>query len=102
MNHIKGYHYLSKGGESSKMSSIGRMVDNVVMGIIAVVIFILVGVALGPTVIAAVADINATTLSGIPLASVIVLLGTYFPAFYYLALVLGGISAIWAIVKFRD
>jgi len=88
--------------KNQKMSSIGRMVDNVVMGIIAVVIFLLVGVALGPTVIASVADINATTLSGVPLASVIILLGDYFPAFYYLALVLGGISAIWAIVKFRD
>ena len=72
------------------------------MGVLTVVIFILIGVALGPTVIAAVADINATTLSGVPLASVIVLLGEYLPAFYYLALVLGGMIGIWAAVKFTD
>ena len=72
------------------------------MGVLTVVIFLLIGVALGPTVIAAVADINATTLSGVPLASVIVLLGEYLPAFYYLALVLGGMIGIWAAVKFGD
>ena len=72
------------------------------MGVLTVVIFLLIGVALGPTVISAVADINATTLSGVPLASVIVLLGEYLPAFYYLALVLGGMIGIWAAVKFGN
>jgi len=72
------------------------------MGVLTVVIFLLIGVALGPTVIASVANINATTLSGVPLASVIVLLGEYLPAFYYLALVLGGMIGIWAAVKFGD
>jgi len=78
---------------------IGSMVNNVVVGIIAAVIFILVGVALGPTVITAVADINATTLSGVPLADVIVLLGDYVPAFYYLGIVLGGMTMVWAATK---
>ena len=82
---------------SSKISS---MVNDTVMGVLGVVIFLLIGVALGPTVIAAVADINATTLSGVPLASVIVLLGEYLPAFYYLALVLGGMVGIWAAIHF--
>lgn len=82
------------------MSAIGSMVTRVVMGIISGVIFILVGVALGPTVTAAVADINATTLSGVPLADVIVLLATYVPAFYYLALVIGGLAMVWAVVKY--
>lgn len=82
------------------MSAIGRMVNNTVMGVISAVIFILIGVALGPTVISAVADINATTLSGVPLGSVIVLLAEYVPAFYYLAVVLGGMVGIWAAVKF--
>ena len=76
------------------------MVNNTVMGVLGVVIFLLIGVALGPTVIAAVADINATTLSGVPLASVIVLLGEYLPAFYYLALVLGAMVGIWAAVHY--
>ena len=78
------------------------MINRTVMGVLTVVIFLLIGVALGPTVISAVADINATTLSGVPLASVIVLLGEYLPAFYYLALVLGGMIGIWAAVKFGD
>jgi len=76
------------------------MVNNTVMGVLSVVIFLLIGIALGPTVISAVADINATTLSGVPLASVIVLLGEYLPAFYYLALVLGAMVGIWAAVHY--
>jgi len=78
------------------------------MGVLTVVIFLLIGVALGPTVIAAVADINMTTLTAngtmaaVPLASVIILLGEYLPAFYYLALVLGGMIGIWAAVKFGN
>lgn len=83
-------------------TKISGMISNTVMGVLSVVIFVLIGVALGPTVIASVTDINATTLSGIPLASVIVLLATYLPSFYYLALVLGGMVGIWAAVKFTD
>ena len=81
-------------------AKISEMVNSTVMGVLSVVIFLLIGVALGPTVIAAVADINATTLSGVPLASVIVLLGEYLPAFYYLALVLGAMVGIWAAVHY--
>ena len=83
------------------MSAIGSMVNRIVMGVIGAAIFILIGVALGPTISSAVADINATTLSGVPLASVIVLLATYVPAFYYLALVIGGITMVWAVVKYK-
>jgi len=69
------------------------------MGVITAVIFVLIGVALGPTVISSVAEINSTTLSGVPLASVIILLAEYLPAFYYLAIVLGGIAMVWAATK---
>jgi len=81
------------------MSAIGGMVNRTVMGVITAVIFVLVGVALGPTVISSVADINATTLADVPLSSVIILLGTYLPAFYYLAIVLGGIALVWAATR---
>ena len=87
---------------------IADMINRTVMGVLTVVIFLLIGVALGPTVIASVADINMTTLTAngtmdaVPLASVIILLGEYLPAFYYLALVLGGMIGIWAAVKFGD
>ena len=88
------------------MSALGNMVNKTVMGVISAVIFILIGVALGPTVISAVADINMTTLTSngtadaVPLASVIILLATYVPAFYYLAVVLGGMVGIWAAVRY--
>jgi len=87
------------------MNKIGTMVSQTVVGIISSVIFILIGIALGPTVIAAVADINATTFNpvngtAVPLASVIILLGEYLPAFYYLAVVLGGMVGIWAAVRY--
>ena len=81
------------------MSSIGGMVNKTVMGVITAVIFVLIGVALGPTVIESVAFINTTTLSGVPLAGVIILLGEYLPAFYYLAIVLGGIAMVWAATR---
>lgn len=81
------------------MSSIGTMVNKTVMGVITAVIFVLIGVALGPTVISSVAEINATTLANVPLSGVIILLGTYLPAFYYLAIVLGGIAMVWAATK---
>ena len=81
------------------MSSIGNMVNKTVMGVITAVIFILIGVALGPTVISSVADINATLLADVPLSAVIILLSTNLPAFYYLAIVLGGIAMVWAATK---
>ena len=81
------------------MSTIGNMVNRTVMGVITAVIFVLIGVALGPTVISSVAEINSTTLADVPLASVIILLGDYLPAFYYLAIVLGGIAMIWAATR---
>ena len=86
-------------GVMKNMSSIGNMVNKTVMGVITAVIFVLIGVALGPTVISSVAEINATTLADVPLAGVIILLGTYLPAFYYLAIVLGGIAMVWAATK---
>ena len=83
------------------MSSIGKMVNTTVMGVITAVIFVLIGVALGPTVIDSVADINATLLADVPLSGVIILLATYVPAFYYLAIVLGGIAMVWAATKVK-
>ncbi len=80
-------------------TAIGNMVNKTIMGIITGVIFISVGVSLGPTVVAAAADINATALAGVELAGVIVFLATLVPAFYYLGIVLGGIMMIWAATK---
>ena len=80
-------------------SQISSMINNTVMGIIIGVVFITVGVALGPTVVAAAADINATALAGVELAGVVVFLATLIPAFYYLGIVVGGIAMIWRATK---
>lgn len=83
------------------MSQIGNKVEDLIMGIILAVVLLAVGVALGPTVIATAGDINATALSGIPLADVIVLLAEYVGTFYYLGIVLGMMLLIWATVRFK-
>jgi len=80
-------------------SRIGNSVQSIVIGIVAAVVFLLVGIALGPTVLDATANINATALTGVPMGSVIVLLGTYIGFFFYLGVVLGAIAMIWATVN---
>jgi hypothetical protein len=82
------------------LSSIGDKIQQLIMGIIAAVILLVVGIALGPTVTAAAADINATSMATVPLGTVIVLLATYIGFFYYLAIVLGMLTAIWASVRY--
>ncbi len=84
------------------MSGIGSQVQGVVVGVITAVILLLVGVALGPTVIDAITDINATTLASVPMGSVIVLVAGYIPFFYYLGITLGAMTMIWGVVKFGN
>lgn len=75
--------------------NIGGLINKTVMGIIIGVVFLAVGVALGPTVIAYAGQINATALSGVELAGVVVFLASLIPAFYYLGIVVGGLGMIW-------
>ncbi|GAG99418.1 unnamed protein product [marine sediment metagenome] len=82
------------------MSAIGDKVSGLVMGVIGAVILLLVGIALGPTVITSITDINATALADVPMGTVIVLLASYVPFFYYLGIVLGAITAFWGVVKY--
>jgi len=92
------------------MSNIGNQVNKTVMGVISAVIFILVGIALGPTVTDAVASINSTSLmidyptdnTSIFMADVILTLKDFLPFFYYLGIVLGGLALIWAATKRYD
>ena len=78
---------------------IGSAVQNVVIGVVAAVVLLLVGVALGPTVLSAVADINSTSMADVVMGDVIVLLADYIGFFYYLGIVLGAIAMTWAAVK---
>lgn len=80
--------------------NIGVKVENLIIGVIMAVVLLLIGVALGPTVIAAVVNINATALATVPMGSVIVLLASYIPFFYYLGIVLGAIAMIWGVVNY--
>lgn len=81
-------------------SRIGNLVNNVVGGVIAAAIFILVGIALGPTITTAIADINATSMAGVFMGDVIVTLAGFVPFFYYLGVVLGGMALVWAATKY--
>ena len=82
------------------MSSIGSQVNKTVMGVITAVIFILVGIALGPTVTDAAADINSTSMADVFMGDVIVTLADFIGFFYYLGIVLGALALIWASVKY--
>lgn len=81
------------------MSNIGSMVNKTVMGVITAVIFILVGIALGPTVTDSIGDINATAMADVFMGDVIVTLADFLPFFYYLGIVLGGLALIWAATR---
>lgn len=83
------------------MSAIGNQVQRVVIGIVTAVVFVLLGIALGPTLIAAMADINATSMASIPMGDVIVLLAGYVGFFYYIGIVLGAIAMVWYTVNRR-
>jgi hypothetical protein len=63
------------------------------------VVFILVGVALGPTVTTAIADINATSMADVVMGDVVVTLAGFIGFFYYLGIVLGGLAMIWAATR---
>lgn len=80
-------------------AQIGNKIQNLVIGVVAAVVLLLVGIALGPTVLDATADVNATALASVPMGTVIVLLATYVGFFYYLGIILGAIAAIWAVVN---
>jgi hypothetical protein len=82
-------------------SRIGNQVQSIVIGVVAAVVFLLVGVALGPTVADAAADINATSMASVVMGDVLVLLADYIPFFYYLGIVLGAIAMIWVTVQRR-
>jgi hypothetical protein len=82
--------------------NIGSQINKTVMGIISAVIFILVGVALGPTVTDAIADINATSMADVFMGDVIVTLGDFLPFFYYLGIVLGGLALVWASTRLNQ
>lgn len=84
------------------MSNIGAQVNRTVMGVISAVIFILVGIALGPTVTDAISDINATSMADVFMGDVIVTLSDFLPFFYYLGIVLGGLALIWAATRRYD
>lgn len=75
--------------------SMGDRVQDLVVSVILAVIMLVIGVALMPTVIDAASDINSTTLAGVVLADVIILIGDYIPFFFALAIVLGAMIRFW-------
>jgi hypothetical protein len=84
----------------SSAQGIGNKVQQVVVGVITAVILIVVGVALGPEVTDAIGDINATSMGEVFLGDVIVTLANFVPFFYYLAIVLGAMAAVWVAIRY--
>ncbi|GAH35905.1 unnamed protein product, partial [marine sediment metagenome] len=71
----------------------------VIIGVVMVVVFVVVGIALGPTVIYYFGFINSTSMAGVELGTILALFAGYAPLFYYLALIGGAITMLMAAVK---
>ena len=74
-------------------------IQNTIIGVVMAVVFVVVGVALGPTVIYYFGFINTTSMASVELGSVLALFADYAPLFYYLALVGGAIAMLLAAIK---
>lgn len=74
-------------------------IQGTIIGVIMAVVFLAVGVALGPTVIEYFGLINVTTMADVELGSVLVLMASFAPLFYYLAVIGGSIVLLVASVK---
>ena len=74
-------------------------IQKTIIGIVMAVVFVVVGVALGPTVIYYFGFINATSMASVELGAILALFAGYAPLFYYLALIGGGIVMLLAAVK---
>lgn len=81
-------------------NAIGSKVQNMIVGVIMAVILLAVGIALGPTVIAEAAKINATSMADVYLGTVITLISQFIAFFYYLGVALGAIMMVWGASKF--
>ena len=74
-------------------------IQNTIIGVVMAVVFVVVGVALGPTVIYYFGFINSTAMENVTLGPVLALFADYAPLFYYLALVGGAITMLLAAIK---
>ena len=74
-------------------------VQSTIIGVVMAVVFVVVGVALGPTVIYYFGFINSTSMASVELGAILALFAGYAPLFYYLALVGGAIAMLLAAIK---
>lgn len=72
---------------------------NLIIAVVLAVVFLVVGVALGPTVVYYFAQINSTSMENVTLGNVIVLFANYSPLFYYLGILGGAIMLLLAAIK---
>lgn len=82
------------------ISQLTNKMSGVIVGVITAVVFLAVGVTLMPTVIAYFDWINATSVSGVTMGSILVLFAGYGSFFYVLGLVGGAIAILVGSVKF--
>lgn len=78
---------------------LGSAIGGTVIGVLGLAITVIVALALGPTITDAVANVNLTGVG--VLTDVINLIFDYAPAMYYIAIGLGLLVGVWAVIKFK-
>ena len=68
-------------------------IKSIIFSVVGAVISIVVGVTLGPTFTYYIGFINATSMAGVELGSVLALVANYAPFFYYLGFAVLGLTA---------
>lgn len=74
-------------------------VTSLIIGVVMAVVFLVVGVYLGPTVITYFGWVNATALADVELGSVVVLFASFGSLFYYLTIIGGAIVMLVAAAR---
>ena len=74
-------------------------ITGTIIGVIMAVVFLFVGISLGPTVIEYFAMINSTTMADVELGAIIVLFASFGPTFYYLTILGGAIVMLIAAAR---
>lgn len=78
-----------------------RLIKEISGGLFMAVVFLLIGIALGPTIINAANGINETSTADSKISQVLILMAEYLPFFYYLGIVLSAMSLIWMYGNYR-
>lgn len=80
-------------------SQLGNRVADIILGIVGAIVIFIVLITLGPTVTTYFGYINATSMSGVTMGSILVLIAQYGSFFYYFGAVIGALLTFYAVTK---